>query len=142
VKSYAERQVFPDIAKAVWADAVSLIQRVSSRHGNEVRCHELARAAQKALFDLNEHRLRVNNAALTLADGKLWAIEHSWLYCEWRDAATPRRCILDVYCPGRMPQVQLIADHFAVSRGYEASNEERPDIDRDMVLRLIRKMQS
>jgi hypothetical protein len=49
VKSYAERQIFHTVAQAIWADAVSIIDRVSDRWGNEVRCHELARAALTAL---------------------------------------------------------------------------------------------
>lgn len=141
MRSYAERQIFHATAVAVWADAVSLVARVSDRYNNEVRCHELARAALKALTDLNERRLHDANATLSLVDGNLWAIEHSWLVYRWNDVTAPKRFILDVYCPGRLPQVQLLdGEHFAIARGYE-KGAWRDDIDASMVERLTREMQ-
>lgn len=141
MRSYAERQIFHATAQAIWADAVDLINRVSDRYGNEVRCHELARAARRALTDLNERKLYEANASLLLVDGNLWSIEHSWLVYRWDDDLAPRRFILDTYCPGRLPQVQLLdGDHFAIARGYEKGSH-RTDIDNALVEQLTREMQ-
>lgn len=139
------REVFDKLAVAIWCDAVDVVARVSDRHGNEVRCHELARAALKALHDLNRRKLDEARASLTLVDGSLGSIEHSWLV--YATAAPPhadfqRRFILDVYCPGRLPQVQLLdGDHFAIARGYSPTGA-RDDIDLVMVERLTREMQT
>lgn len=141
MRSYAERVIFHETVMAVWADAVSLVARVSDRHGNEVRCHELARAALGALTALNERKLYAANASLMLVDGNLWSIEHSWLLYRWNDETTPKSFILDTYCPGRLPQVQLLdGEHFAIARGY-AKGEMRTDINESMVEQLTREMQ-
>jgi hypothetical protein len=50
-----------------------------------------------------------------------------------------RTAILDVYCPGRVPQVQLLDNHFAVARGYEPG-EPRTDIKLDIVEKLVNEM--
>jgi hypothetical protein len=141
VKSYAERQIFSDRATAMWCDAVDLIKRISPTWGNELRCHELARAAQIALGKL---KFRGEPYKLYVVDGRLWSIEHSWLLYEvsgpplYREYTTKR--ILDVYCPGRLPQVQLLdGDHFAIARGYEAG-ETRTDIKLDIVEKLVHEM--
>lgn len=141
MRSYAERAIFHATAMHVWADAVDIIKRVSDRHGNEVRCHELARAAIYALVALDQQRMYDANAILELVDGKLYAIEHSWIVYRWLDLISPRRFIIDVYCPGRLPQVQLIdGDHFVVARGYE-QGPARTDINKSMVEQLTREMQ-
>jgi hypothetical protein len=128
VKSYADREIFNHQEKAAWCDAVDMVARVRSTWGNELRCHELARAVAKVLGQFNHQ--------VTLVDGKLWAIEHSWLVMQ-----TPfgRHAILDVYCPGRIPQVQLIDAHWLVSRGYE-EGPLRTDIKLDIVEQLIWEM--
>lgn len=60
-----------------------------------VRCHELARAAASVLGKYgDEYKYDV-------VDGMYGPIEHTWL-------VTDRGNILDVYVPGREPQVQLI----------------------------------
>jgi hypothetical protein len=142
VKSYAERQIFHEAAMAIWADAVDIVKRVSPRHGNEVRCHELARAALTALEALNHEKLVMANASLQLYDGQLWAIEHSWLVYRWNDEVAPKRFILDVYTPGRLPQVQLLdGEHFAICRGYKPG-PVRTDIDLSMFATLLREMQT
>jgi hypothetical protein len=145
--SYAERECFDGFAQSIWEDAVDLVKRVDNGHGNEVRCHELARAALKALTELNQSKLQRNGASLELVDGRLWLIEHSWIVFSGRYAAalarheSSRRYILDVYCPGRLPQVQLLDDHFAVARGYEASPAACVDVNLGLVARLVEEMQ-
>ena len=138
MRSYAERQIFSERAMAMWCDAVDLIKRVSPTWNNELRCHELARAAQTAL---NKLRFRSEPYELRVVDGRLYSIDHSWLVYEvprYRELYARR--ILDVYCPGRLPQVQLIdGDHFAVTCGYEPG-KTRTDIRLDVVKKLVREM--
>lgn len=142
MKSYAERQIFHVVAQAIWADAVDLVRRVSDRWGNEVRCHELARAALQALQVLNQNKLNEAHASLGIVDGQLWAIEHTWLTYTCNDKEAPRRFILDVYTPGRLPQVQLLdGEHFAICRGYEPG-EARKDIDIGLFGKLLHEMQT
>jgi len=144
--SYAARQIFSELAQYIWCDAVDIVARVSTRWGNELRCHELARAAHAALWALNRWRLDEVGATLSVVDGQLWAIEHSWLVYQipGRCSTTQyaKRFLLDVYCPGRLPQVQLIDDHFSIMRGYEDSGKVRGDVDCSMVAKLTREMQT
>lgn len=135
MRSYTEREIFGDASQALWADAVAIVDRIPSTWGNELRCHELTRAVRDLL------RLRGGSWFVMLdvnvVDGNLWSIEHSWLVLtSARPSKLSKRIILDVYCPGRMPQVQLIDDHFAVSRGYEVG-EPRTDIKHDIVQKLV-----
>lgn len=141
MKSYAERQIFHTVAQAIWADAVDIVRRVSDRWGNEVRCHELARAALTALTALNQRKLNEANATLAIVDGHMWAVEHTWLTYTCNDKVAPRRFILDVYTPGRLPQVQLIDEHFSIARGYSAG-DARKDIDLALFAKLLKEMQT
>lgn len=138
MRSHVEREIFTPGEVAVWCDAVDLVRRVSCDWGNELRCHELARAAQKCLLQRGHQT--------TVVDGKLFAIEHSWLSITGL-AAPPGLVrdlrlytLLDVYCPGRMPQVQLIHNHFIVARGYE-EGPARTDINESIVARVVREME-
>lgn len=132
--SYAERECFNGEELVTWCDAVDAIKRVGT-WGNELRCHELARAMALHLAILGHN--------VVVVDGHLFACEHSWLVVlpkrrdEHRSTILDehRSAILDVYCPGRMPQVQLIAAHFSISRGYEAGST-RVDIRTDILSRL------
>src|SRR5437763_1419140 len=65
----------------------------SAYPGNELRCHELARAVHLVVH-AREYKLVV-------VDGKCGPIEHSWIHLS--DGV-----ILDPYVPGRMPAVQLV----------------------------------
>ena len=132
MKSYAEREIFTHREMAIWCDAVDMVKRVRPDRGNEVRCHELTRAVQRLLW-LLKHDLR-------LVDGKLRAIEHSWLLIETPHRELNRAVILDVYCPGRLPQVQLIDSHFSVANGYEPG-EPLTDIKLNLIGQLIRDME-
>lgn len=108
MKSYAERTCFTEDHLTKWRKASSFVERLPTRWVNlvgdrwipfdavadktlktpELRCHELARAIGRVL-------------KLKHVDGKYGNVEHTWLELrEWG--------ILDVYCPGRVPQVQLV----------------------------------
>lgn len=135
--SYAEREIFTDREMSLWCDACDLISRVSPKWGNELRCHELVRAAHRVLAVLRFGGVPHETA---IVDGKLNAIEHSWLVVPAQGpSGLSRMVILDVYCPGRVPQVQLIDNHFAVARGYEAG-PARDDIKLDIVEKLVNEM--
>lgn len=128
--SFAERECFSAQARAIWLAATILVNRVSAAWSDELRCHELARAIQTCLQS-EGHRV-------TLVDGRLWIVEHSWLKIpSGRDSLMPP--ILDVYCLGRLPQVQLIDDHMVIARGYEPG-PLRTDIRQDIIDRLVKEM--
>lgn len=112
---YAERHHLSPVLVAVYRRACTLVERVShtARDGSEVRCHELARAVA--------HRLAVGGSAAEVVDGSLWCVEHTWILLQGQG----ERALLDVYAPGRVPQVQLLHDHPVVSRGYERGPERR-----------------
>lgn len=57
----------------------------------KLRCHEVARIVGTIL-------------RLDVIDGHYGAVDHSW-------CLTPRKRILDPYCVGRLPQVQLVDPH-------------------------------
>jgi len=131
VKTYVEREKFTSPMLATWADAVDLVNRVSREWGSELRCHELARAARISL-----HRL---DRTARVVDGRLFGIEHSWLVLPSEADQPGQGPILDVYCPGRVPSVQLIDNHWAVARGYEPGKDRR-DINEVIVVKLIEEM--
>jgi hypothetical protein len=65
----------------------------------------------------------------------MWWVDHSWILL-------PRQvegALLDVYAPGRVPQVQLLHDHHVVTCGYERG-PARLDVRADVVDMLCRLM--
>lgn len=91
--TYAERACFRDVHLKLLALAQSCVGRVSNTWGNDLRCHELARAVHRVVGS--------HQAKLVVVDGHCGPIEHSWLLCA--DGV-----ILDVYAPGRLPAVQIV----------------------------------
>jgi hypothetical protein len=134
VRSYSERRVFTPPEISAWRRAQQLVGLVSDDGGGEVRCHELARAVRRCL--LSEGLL--DGWTCVVRDGSLCGIEHSWIEIVAR-SGDPRRSILDVYAPGRLPQVQLVDHHFAVAREYLV-RLDRSDVDSSVVRRLEREM--
>jgi len=98
------------------------VTRVSNAWGNELRCHELARAVHFVVYE-REHKLDI-------VDGKCGPIEHSWL--RFSDGV-----ILDPYAPGRMPAVQMIDP--IVGAAYRPGTP-RIDIRQAIVDRLVLEM--
>lgn len=94
--------------------------------GSVVRCHERVRA----VADLLE---------LTFEDGFYGMVEHSWIWLSPREPISPLPRILDVYVPGRIPQVQLIDPHIHLPFEYRRG-PPRTDINQPMVFELIRLM--
>lgn len=133
---YAERCVFSDRAVSALQIAETLVGRVGACWGNELRCHELARAVQGCLREAGHPRARV-------VDGRMGSIDHSWITLPDCSLQTGFNLppILDVYVPGRLPQVQLIDASWLISADYVAGSE-RLDVRHDVVQRLAREMQS
>lgn len=122
--TYAEREVFSRQHVGVFRRVEAIVSRVSDAWGNELRCHELARAVHRSL-DVLDH-------GLVVVDGKCGPIEHSWLV--FGDGT-----IVDPYVPGRMPAVQLV-DAFVATRLYYPG-ADRSDIRIQVVDDLVAEMQ-
>ena len=118
--TYAERSCFRQAHLRLLSRVEAYVARISSAWGNELRCHELARAVH----------LIVQDHKLELVDGKCGPVEHSWLVLS--DGA-----ILDPYVPGRLPAIQLVDP--IVGRMYQPG-EPREDIRDTIIDRLIMEM--
>ena len=92
VITYAERQCFRPQHVQILRLVEAHVARVFDAWGNELRCHEIARAVHLVLGEPESIRV---------VDGKCGPIEHSWI-------VLPGGVILDPYVPGRMPAVQMI----------------------------------
>ena len=119
--TYAERVCFRPEHLHLLTLVEAHVVRVSTTWGNELRCHELARAVH-VVCD-REHGLEV-------FDGKCGPIEHSWL-------RFPDGVILDPYVPGRLPAVQVVDPIVGVAYRPGA---RRADIRHSIVDRLVREM--
>jgi hypothetical protein len=120
---YSERLIFTEGELELWRRARILVAAVDLRllilDGQELRCHELARVVGRIL-------------TLPITDGKYGHVEHSWLTI----APTARGgcgCILDVYSPGQVPQVQLL-DTFV---GLGHRELYKPGVIRDDIREVI-----
>jgi hypothetical protein len=122
VITYAERSCFQPPHLRTLSRAQELVARVSSAWGNELRCHELARAVQRVIGD----------STLTVVDGHCGPVEHSWL--RFSDGA-----ILDPYVPGRLPAVQIV--DAIVAAAYRVGVPRR-DIRRSIIDRLVVEMRA
>lgn len=128
MRGYARDVVFTAHQLAVRNGLAAGIAKVSERTPHRIRCHELAHAALKCC------ELQFSPNPWFLRDGHCGAIEHTWL----ADGST---VILDVYCPGRTPMVQLI-DSFSAVGLYRPSVELRDDIDEQLVAQLAEEILS
>lgn len=93
---YSYTSVFAQCEIALYNRAVKLVERIPETvHGKSLRCHEVTRAVATVL-------------GLPFTDGKFGSVEHSWCWTSTEcDGEYPGN-ILDVYCIGRLPVVQLI----------------------------------
>lgn len=117
--TYAERSCFTPTHLRLLRRAEDLVSRVSDRWGNELRCHELARAICIGLSD-----------EFVVVDGKCGPVEHSWL-------VFPDGVVLDPYVPGRLPAVQIVDP--IVGTMYRPGARRR-DIRQQVVDRLVAEM--
>jgi hypothetical protein len=93
---YSYTNVFAQCEIALYNRAVKLVERIPETvHDKPLRCHEVTRAVATVL-------------KLPYTDGKFGSVEHSWCWTSTAlDGEYPGN-ILDVYCVGRLPMVQLI----------------------------------
>jgi hypothetical protein len=140
VTPYVQREIFRAFEQVVFARATRFVGCVGSHWGNELRCHELARAVH-AVLDIGSTRV---------VDGGLGIIEHSWIEIvvpvadferERVGRGHKRTVILDVYCPGRLPQVQLV-DSFVLLKPTYEEREPRTDVRTEIIARLVSEMRS
>lgn len=147
---YVQREVLRAWEQIIFRRVVKCVGFVSDEWGNELRCHELCRAIYMFLRDFGQHH------NIEVVDGKLGAMEHSWLGLavpiakveikEYRvrgygEHGMYRQMIIDPYAPGRLPHVQLIDPVALLRHGYEPG-ERRTDIDPGIELKLYREMKS
>ena len=118
--TYAERACFSSRHLGILTRVEAYVARVSDAWGNELRCHELARAAH----------LVIDDPKLYVIDGKCGPIEHSWL--RFSDGV-----ILDPYVPGRLPSVQIVDP--IVGTAYR-SGTPRVDLRQAIIDRLVIEM--
>lgn len=118
MKSYSETEgVFTPEMLQYFEHAQQIVKYLPDMiEGARVRCHEVARAVHLCL----EQRPSVwaNSAykyklKCTILDGKVGPMPHSFILLAETKDKEPRKAILDPYCVGRLPQVQLvnIANH-------------------------------
>lgn len=117
--TYAERVCFRPSHLALLARVQAIVERVSDAWGNELRCHELARAVHEMIGD----------ATIVVVDGHCGLVEHSWLRCG--DGV-----IIDPYSPGRLPAVQVVDP---LAGGYRPG-VARSDVRRSVIKRLVNEM--
>lgn len=94
MQSYSQTDVFSSQEHKLLERAqAAVLVFPDEMDGKPLRCHEIARAIGAHL-------------QLDVQDGKYGMVEHSWLYT----TAHLEKCsILDPYCVGRLPQVQLVS---------------------------------
>lgn len=116
MKSYSEEEVFAPWEIQAFTRAVELVDSVPPSTG--LRCHELARAVMMRLVEewssspeRSDPGVLSHGFEIQVIDGYYGMVEHSFIYLGRVAAggfgAPPN--VLDVYTPGRMPQVQLVS---------------------------------
>jgi len=126
--SYSEKKIFGEQV----VDAFHIAERAVAKVEDpmlEIRCHEIARAVFNILKDDHIQAIKV-------MDGHYGSIEHSWIMVG--------NDVLDVYCCGALPMVQLIApqvrDMPPIKFIYRPSLYRRDDIREDVVEQLTKTM--
>lgn len=122
MKTYAERVCFCDPHLRLFRRVEAYVALVSDDWGNELRCHELARAVHLVVYEA-EFKIDV-------IDGHCGPVEHSWLRCS--DGV-----IVDAYAPGRLPAVQIVDPIVAT---HYRPGARRGDVREDVVTRLVTEM--
>lgn len=107
------------------------------RPTEEIRCHEVARIVGLLL-------------GLPIQDGKYGQVDHSWCWTnpvtisEGVQPCSPAgTAILDPYCVGRSPMVQLVAIHPFLPHLHGAYRLEpdRKDIDTEFVRTAVKRLE-
>jgi hypothetical protein len=133
VITYAERVCFSQAALRLLLRVEAYVESVSRDWGNELRCHELARAVHIVAYEREREiwsRDGGGKIVIVVVDGHCGPVDHSWLCCS--DGV-----ILDAYAPGRLPAVQLVDP--LIGRMYRPG-PVRQDIRQPIVDRLVVEM--
>lgn len=136
MKGYSEREVFGYQHRVILHNATVLVERLKrlpDEVQEKIRCHELARAVAECLMMGDD----------MVKDGHYGRVEHSWITL-YNDEGRPTT-ILDVYCMGRLPQVQLVdmdglGSTFFHHRDLYEPGARRSDIRYDVIAQLTRTM--
>jgi hypothetical protein len=94
MQGYSGTEIFESRDIDLFKYATRLVDKIPEDFlpaGEELRCHELARAVGSLL-------------SIPFVDGRFGSVEHSWLWTRQSE----RPVILDVYTVARLPMVQLI----------------------------------
>lgn len=121
MKGYSEAEVFGR-QEIQFLNAAQVLVRKFPSHdltGEWIRCHEVARVVATSL-------------GLQVMDGFYGMADHSWLWTSELRPFEPPPNILDVYCPGRLPQVQLVHSSNYLPFEYRRG-PERTDIRQDVI---------
>jgi hypothetical protein len=135
MKGHSVSRVFSQPLTYLRDSTATMLERLEGF--DDVRCHELVRAVAIAA-DFPDKCLQ---------DGYYGFVEHSWLWVPNPPVNplgnTKWPHILDVYCVGRLPQVQLIACDSVglphVGWSYRPS-DRRGDIDESVVAAIVRAL--
>lgn len=138
MESYSAQpgNVFTEDDIQLWDRAVKVVAKIGSAKAfmagsrDYIRCHEVVRIA---------HKLLLPHRQLVIVDGKFGGpsqarVDHSWLefYTEHREGFK-KLCVLDVYCVGRLPMVQLLDSTGADQYTLYHPGPTRRDIDERFV---------
>jgi hypothetical protein len=127
VKGYSETDVFSAAEQALRSNAERLVAVCPARLFNDVvRCHELARAVAQVM----------GLPTAQVCDGWYGMVNHSWIWTTPRVEFSAPPNVLDVYTPGRLPQVQLAHSTAALPFEYRRG-DRRKDIRRRVVNHLV-----
>lgn len=127
VIGYAQKEVFSAFELERLSLAAKLVDQLPAMVlGDEdwIRCHELTRAVGPLL-------------GLPWCDGHYGMVEHSWLWTKPLEPFSPPPNIIDLYCPGRLPQVQLV--HSSSHLPYEYRRSSSRDDIRPTVVEYLTK---
>jgi len=139
VRGYASEEIFDASELELYALACGFVEAVPYEiDGEAVRCHELVRAVVAALPP--------RFSGVRICDGYYGMVEHSWIWT--RPPALDKTAargwieppnILDVYAPGRVPLVELVAVSVALPCEYRRG-DSRKDLKRSVIARLTQLM--
>jgi hypothetical protein len=132
MKGYSETHGFLPEEVALFEKAKRLVGAVEDDRETRIRSHELARAVGQVL-------------RLPVVDGVYGAVDHSWCLVERTHGPMLRTTsVLDVYCVGRLPQVQLVdvVDAVLGHRGMYQERARREDIDARRLMEIVAVMRA
>jgi hypothetical protein len=114
MKSYAAIEIFSEDELNLLGLAERIVEGLPDEHDGELlRCHEVARIVAR----------RLDRRDLTVIDGKYGPVEHTWIHLARAKRGTP--LILDAYCVGRLPQVQLVHTPYDLGAHYKPGPTRR-----------------